>query len=373
MESMAFAGALLRMLRLERNWSQETLCENICAVSYLSKIEQGRVQPNETLLRDLFAKMDIAWQSVPREEGDRLCEQLYDLVFSDDISAIELSKEEGHLRQEGFSLGERYLDYLILRAYCCGDKDLIPEQLRPLLDSRQMCLLYLLEGETEKAMQANPCALTIEKAGISAYSNGDNTLALELLQRSYDLACQHGYARIMMCCQAYMGNTYSDLRNVVHMLSHYQIAARLARSLGETELLQTMDYNIASTRIECGEYEAGYAYFSRLEHPSALDLHKLAVCCEKLGKDQEALQALNTAQESAEGVVASMCALVRFRVENTEYLKDAAYGKLLLETFETLKKSMPAGYARFHLPWVEEWCTANRKYRMAYEITRGFL
>ena len=36
-------GILIRKRRQMANWSQETLCEGICAVSYLSKIEQGKL------------------------------------------------------------------------------------------------------------------------------------------------------------------------------------------------------------------------------------------------------------------------------------------------------------------------------------------
>ncbi len=64
------------MFRLERNWSQETLCQGICTVSYLSKIEQGKVVPNEALLRDLFAKMEIVWREIPDQETTDLCEAL---------------------------------------------------------------------------------------------------------------------------------------------------------------------------------------------------------------------------------------------------------------------------------------------------------
>ena len=49
MENERIAGALLRVLRLQRNWSQETLCHGICAVSYLSKIEQGKAHTTPSL------------------------------------------------------------------------------------------------------------------------------------------------------------------------------------------------------------------------------------------------------------------------------------------------------------------------------------
>ena len=40
----AAVGLRLRQQRLKRGWSQEGLCRDICAASYLSKIEQGQVQ-----------------------------------------------------------------------------------------------------------------------------------------------------------------------------------------------------------------------------------------------------------------------------------------------------------------------------------------
>ena len=373
MNHLEFTGALLRMYRLDRNWSQETLCSGICTVSYLSKIEQGKAQPNDALLQDLFGRMDIPWQTVSEEEGAIICEQIFEAVFADDRNGIERCKEEGLLRQEGLAMGVKYLDYLVLRAYCFKEVALIPEQMYPLLDNRQKCLLLLLQEQAEEAMKQYPCALTIQAAGMKAYANGAYAQALELLQRAYDLACQEGYAEIMMYCQVYMANCYSDLRNIPNMLSHCKIAKRLANLLGDEELLQTIEYNIASTRIECGDYQAGYSYFSNLIKPSVLDLHKLAICCEMLNKQQEAIRALDIADKSAQGLEKQMCKLVRYRLENPSYLKESAYEELLLTTFRSLQKEKSAGYARFHLSRVEEWCTANRQYRMAYEIIRDFL
>ena len=40
-------GFLLRRERVRRGWSQDGLCRGICAVSYLSKIEQGKAAPTE--------------------------------------------------------------------------------------------------------------------------------------------------------------------------------------------------------------------------------------------------------------------------------------------------------------------------------------
>ena len=58
-------GLLIRQRRLERNWSQSGLCQGICAVSYLSKIEQGRAEGSREILDLLFARLGIAWREDP--------------------------------------------------------------------------------------------------------------------------------------------------------------------------------------------------------------------------------------------------------------------------------------------------------------------
>ncbi len=373
MSNGRFAGALLRMYRLERNWSQETLAKGTCAVSYLSKIEQGKVCANESLLRSLFEKLDIPWQSVPRETARRECQDLYEMVFADDRRELARAREEGLLRREGLTLGEEYLDYLVLRAYCFRDSGLIPGELRPLLDDRQNCLLYLLEGKGEDARRIFPCALTYEYAGIDAYRQGKYTYALEMLNRAYTLACEEGYFWIMTNAQAFLANCYADLRDRERMTAHYKTARRMAVCLGDEELCRAIDYNIASTGLECGDYALAYLYFAQLKVPDVMDLHKLAICCEHLGKREEAMAAVDSALKTAQGLQKDMCMLVKLRLDDPDYLGNDAYGQLLLTTYQAIRRELPSGYARFHLDRVEEWCRANRKYRTAYEILRDFL
>ena len=41
--------------------SQEQLCKEICAVSYLSKIEAGIAEPNEEIIQRLFDKLEVTY------------------------------------------------------------------------------------------------------------------------------------------------------------------------------------------------------------------------------------------------------------------------------------------------------------------------
>ena len=115
-------------------------------------------------------------------------------------------------------------------------------------------------------------------------------------------------------------------------------------------------------------------------YQTALDLHKLAVCCEALGRRDEALAAIDrvaTARreersEVSDELARKLCSLVRFRLENPDYLRRGEYGDALLDAFSRCRAELPIGFAAFHLPWVLEWHTANRQYRAAFELERDF-
>lgn len=53
---------MIRTHRQDRNWSQSTLCRGICAVSYLSKIEQGKAEGSEEVMELLFERLSLTGQ-----------------------------------------------------------------------------------------------------------------------------------------------------------------------------------------------------------------------------------------------------------------------------------------------------------------------
>ena len=56
---MNYQGYIIYRERVRRNWSQAGLCKGICTVSYLSKIESGRAEPSEEILRLLLARLNL--------------------------------------------------------------------------------------------------------------------------------------------------------------------------------------------------------------------------------------------------------------------------------------------------------------------------
>lgn len=376
-------GFIIRRERMRRDWSQDGLCRGICAASYLSKIEQGRVEASEDILRLIYERLELPWyggESAMSGLSERL-DELYELAYSGEFKALNaavtaLREEKPELLQSPAAPDIAVLD---AAANWRGGTDAgVDAGMEQHLSPRGLALLRLMQDRDAEAAAICPSALCSYWAGVAQYESGRSyTAAVENLQRAYSLAAGEGRARLMMLSRAYIGNCYCNQLDVENMEAHYTVAERLATALHDAGMLASIRYNRAATALETGDYESAYRYFSALEEPTAMALHKLAICCEKLGRRDEAFSALNRAAaventHMPAGLAEEMLSLVRRRLENPDYLRDADYGAALLDCFERCRRELPIGYAGFHLPWLLEWYTANRQYKLAYELMNEF-
>lgn len=376
-------GFIIRRERMRRDWSQDGLCRGICAASYLSKIEQGRVEASEDILRLLYERLELPWyggESAMSGLSERL-DELYELAYSGEFEVLRekisaLAPENAALLQSPAAPDIAVLD---AAANWRGGTDAgVDAGMEQHLSPRGLALLRLMQDRDAEAAAICPSALCSYWAGVAQYESGRSyTAAVENLQRAYSLAAGEGRARLMMLSRAYIGNCYCNQLDVENMEAHYTVAERLATALHDAGMLASIRYNRAATALETGDYESAYRYFSALEEPTAMALHKLAICCEKLGRRDEAFSALNRAAAVEDthmpaGLAEEMLSLVRRRLENPDYLRDADYGAALLDCFERCRRELPIGYAGFHLPWLLEWYTANRQYKLAYELMNEF-
>ncbi len=375
-------GFIIRRERMRRDWSQDGLCRGICAASYLSKIEQGRVTASEDILRLLYERLSLPWyggESAMSGLSERL-DELYELAYSGEFKALNAAVTALREEKPELLLSPAAPDISVLSEIAAwrGESADIDEAMEQYLAPRGLALLRLMQDRDAEAAAICPSALCSYWAGVAQYESGRSyTAAVENLQRAYSLAAGEGRARLMMLSRAYIGNCYCNQLDVENMEAHYTVAERLATALHDAGMLASIRYNRAATALETGDYESAYRYFSALEEPTAMALHKLAICCEKLGRRDEAFSALNRAAAVEDthmpaGLAEEMLSLVRRRLENPDYLRDADYGAALLDCFERCRQELPIGYAGFHLPWLLEWYTANRQYKLAYELMNEF-
>ena len=376
-------GFIIRRERMRRDWSQDGLCRGICAASYLSKIEQGRVEASEDILRLLYERLELPWyggESALPALSERI-DELYELAYSGEFEVLREELSALAPQRDALLQSPAALDIAVLEAaanWRGGTDAGVDTGMEQHLSPRGLALLRLMQDRDAEAAAICPSALCSYWAGVAQYESGKSyTAAVENLQRAYSLAADEGRARLMMLSRAYIGNCYCNQLDAENMEAHYTVAERRAKALHDAEMLTTIRYNRAATALETGDYESAYKYFSTLEEPSAMALHKLAICCEKLGRRDEAFSALDRADaventHMPEGLAEEMLSLVRRRLENPDYLHDADYGAALLDCFERCRRELPIGYAGFHLPWLLEWYTANRQYKLAYELMNEF-
>ena len=373
-------GLLIRRERVRRDWSQEGLCRGICAVSYLSKIEQGKAEASEEILSLLFQRLGLEYHACP--DAGALIEPLYEALFSGELfwGPRRHALSAAFAGQKQALLGSGWAaDAMLLDAFLSDESRPLPTELEPVLDPRQLALQRILQNRCDEAARLLPCALTNFHAGAEAYESGSNyTAAVEYLQTGYQQAAQLGAPCLMLHCQLFLGNCYCNLLDLPNMEQHYAIAARLARALNLPDELESIRYNTAATQLSVGRWDEAYAYFSQLAQPSRMSLHKLAICQEKRGEHAAALETIRRA-ETAPGddaidpaLARLMCQVVRYRLEHPDYLHDPDYGATLLACFRRCRDELPSGYASFHLPWLLEWHTAARQYKQAYELLRSF-
>lgn len=371
------AGAVIRRERLRRDWSQEGLCRGICTVSYLSKIEQGKAEGSPDVIRLLLERLDVPWyeDQETMEVGEKWVERCYEAVLSRDPEdpgdlASEFDAQAPRLASSPYGL-----DVAVLRGFVYPEQPMEDTGLEEYLDRRQLALCRVQQERYQEALDLYPCAYTWLRAGFDHYARGDSyTAAVECLSQAYQRASEQGYVRLMLLAKMYMGNCYCGQFQVEQMEEQYRVAQRLIQALGDESSLRVMKYNQASGYLGCGQYQKAYAYFSTVDQPTGMELQKLALCCEKLGRIGEALEALDRADRINWNMQLGrqMCHLIRYRLEHPDYLNHPEYGTQLLQVFQDCQTQLPISFAAFHLPWVLEWYTTNRQYRSAYELLRDF-
>lgn len=369
---MNYTAFVIRKTRLEKNWSQEGLCKGICTASYLSKIEQGKAEPSPEIIQLLFDRLGVCWNA--RGLTGAEVERAYDLLLSGEGEAVAAALEDKAVqRYENSPWG---LDYMLLRRTVERGGPL-EDELEVVMEPVQLALQRLLQGRWDEAIRLYPCGFTCFAAGLACYHCGDTTGAIDLMNRANTLAADEGGARLMLRARVTMGSCYANLKDFAAMERHYAAARRLARALGEKTVVEDMDYNVAATCLEAGRCEEAMTYFAtQKESNDRLRLHKLAICCEKLGRREEALAALDRAaalpDDSPEQMGSAMCRTVYLRLTTPQYLDSEEYGQSLNRTFSLCRRYAPVGYCLFHLPWMLEWYEHRRQYKQVAALLLEF-
>ena len=390
-------GFRIRQARLAQGLSQQTLCRGVCAVSYLSKIEQGQAEPGADIVRLLFQRLGIAYEDDPvfLEENRALLRTFFERMLQD----RPCPEEAEALRARGERLDHSPLCLQYRLALCWrGNPAEIEAQLPRLtpyadyMEGKTRFLYELMLGwhapleealvHLRRAEDLRPCAAVSRAAAARLYQEGRYQEALPHCAQGYDRAAREGSVPLMWALSFTEANCYANLFNHPLMLHAFERAAALAH--GDPAALAEIDYNIGASFLEKGRYPDALPRLERARQVlcapdggaeadrQALIYHKLAICLMELGRGDEAARLLAEGRRAADGlpeIYGRMLRAAELRLDPRHDDNDE-YFALLRALCGALKGELHYGFRQFHLRFLLEALEHRRLYKEAAQLLR---
>lgn len=317
--------------RLQQKMTQEELCQGICSVSYLSKIENGKIEASEEILQLLCTRLEIAVTDLRDVEEDvkgKLDEWLNALIRLDkaQIERIRKELEEDMQSVQDFEIINYYkllnIRYLLMKR----ELPAIAEELEKLKKAYKKfspfqkllytyskgllcCLQYkwkkgledLLETEImakelgyhETGIYYN-IALTYSHLEIQHLTLHFANIALEAFRSEYKF-------RNVINCQILIALSYAEQGQYEEALTMYENILREAEAFADKDVLMSITLsNMGNIYYKKKKYQqAKEHYLESLQLQKQVDLnyidtvYEMALSCIKLEQFEEAKEWIN--------------------------------------------------------------------------------
>lgn len=398
----AYTGYLIRRERLAQNLSQEGLAKGICAVSYLSKIEQGQVEPGREIIDRLFAALHIDFVREPEleKEAERQLDEFFFLREADEPcdEQHEFFAQHGEklLRSE-FALS--YSVYMMCNEADRNDKAAVYarfEKLKPFLGCLPVRVrqeaLFCMGRKTEDAKEA--AAIFEEAARLAPHCDilnaqascmsllGEYGKSRELTDQALFLAFEQGNVPVMIRCCLRLGLDACNRYEMDQAKRYFQRAIALDRGR-KMDIKKYVDYNLGSTYLEFGRDDEAFFYLKQAKEDKSNDqynllLHqKLSILYSRRGdkemaREQAALagsyldkaEKLNTAGKYLYGTMVRFAELLL--EENVSDLPE--YEQVVRRLYTQTKGTFGHGFMQFYGRYLVELLKHQRKYKEALQV-----
>lgn len=392
-----YIGYLIKYNRLKKNYSQEGLCKGICAVSYLSKIENGIADPSAEIIDQLFHALGIKYSR------DSIFISKYKTLlfnfFDKSLHSEKVDKEEEDLLNADKDLlySELSLEYQLFYVYLLYNKEDIVnarshlkslEIFKDYMDTSTLFLYeyissYLVESFDAKILSLERADKLLPNSFVSLslaslmFEVGKYQESLEFCKSGYSRASDEGNYIVMKSITFIEGSCYANLFNHDLMLKSYKKTLELSR--GDTNIQANINYNIGASYIEKQNYTDAIPYLlsAYSVYENNLDrfstCHKLAIAYCELDKKAEGYKYLQEAQRICTSnmpeIHCKMIRLIELRYQEN-YLDSDEYYTLLKELYNTIGKEIHHGFKQFHSIFLIEAYIHRRKYKEAFAIIK---
>jgi transcriptional regulator with XRE-family HTH domain len=376
------AGLLIRTNRERQNLKQEVLCRGICAVSYLSKIEKGILQPGKEIQDQLFKKLSIEY--IDDETFVKKGKEFFQTAYLSSLTGIKISEKD---EQEVISQKDRYLnsplfiDYVLFEQYY--KKDIQNSKMDftiylEYMDKDQLFLAFLISGgagkeitllEKAKGIKYEP--EVVAQMAYLKWHSGKYYEAIELYLDALELAYRRGYFELQQNICLLLGHIYMDF-DLRTMQKYYDKVLQLANLLNNTEYNYQVYYHIgvANTRsnfeiardnlLKCIEECPDKSGIKESAYQKTFLLYV------RYGKREEGIVYYEKAMET--NYYKDINEMLNIVVNYPNYMHQKEYLKRLKGIYDKAKQYRKFSYTKYYGEFLVEALKANRKYKEALEI-----
>ncbi|MEF7658948.1 helix-turn-helix transcriptional regulator [Bacillus sp. ZJS3] len=401
--------------RLQQKMTQEELCQGICSVSYLSKIENGKIEASEEILQLLCARLEIAVTDLRDVEEDvkgKLDDWLNALVHLDKPQVERIYEElQGEMKHV---LDFEIINYykLLYTRYLIMKRDFpaVEEELeslkkmykkyspfQKLLYTYSKGLYYFLQHKYKTALdylvQTEVMAKEQGYYETGIYYNLAlvyNELEIEHMALHFAHLAMEGFKneykfRHVINCQLLIGLSYIQKRQYNEALAIYRNILREANSFADKDNITAIALNnMGYLHYHLKDYAKAKEYYLQcLQYKKEEDLdyidavYEIALQCIELKEFEEVKEWINKGIEVAKRDEKYKSMLYTLLILQYKYFEEKGVYKKFLETEaltffkqEENKKDLKKVYlelAKYHEE-VLEFQESNRYYRLTINL-----
>lgn len=411
------AGMILRAERIRQGKGQKEVCYGICVVSYLSKIERGSAEPDMAILKQLFARLGINYETDSAfltESRKQMDEFFYNLQYGLENETVwkKLAGKWDRLLMSPLTIDIRLVSaiYYSESAWKEVDESFIESLMKKEADgndiqnflNENVSTLAQLEDcmdEKQYAYYSLVCSrLTKDPAEKMEWyqkvQHGlQNTLGMCCLiagyyeQAEYDAihrmenrfvtaALEEGNVYALADYYFMNGSAYACVDMDEMMTVYYERTRRILQNTGWwKEYEQGLYYNMGATYLAVGRYEEALDCLNRVRSEDFLLCHKKAWLHLLLGNTREADHYLAImkqllSRKDMKGKMAERLMYEELCMEQKQdFTADPAYLDLIERLIRALIKEKSFGFLYQYKNVILEAYTRQRKYKKALEFS----
>lgn len=375
----AIAGIWIREKRIQKDWSQESLCHGICSVSYLSKIENGNIQVNEEIVNALLDRLGI--HPMDQQDVEKI-DAFYKGAFQHvhELMDVHFSKDELDIMENSLYC----LDSFLIQYYqsqCLHQETNFYEKIQKyisFMNDRQLKLFYqvsLLEHRVDvdtflHRYQSSDSYLVV---AMVQFNQGKIASAVYYWTKAYEHACQEANVENMAMAQIGLGNIYCSLHEEELMKQCYQKVEKIIQVSHIDVDVNDLYYNAATLYIEQNQPQKALSILESVlvlaKMNKQLIYHKMALCYELLDENEKGIECIKKGFNES-GDFDFLLEIVLYRFKHPNYIQEIEYEDLIRKGLDFCQKHLSYGFTLNMNTLLLEILEAQRRYKEAYCVMK---